>query len=100
MNNIKEMFETWRKFLDASVINEARNENISDSTIGPDRMHAVTFVKFFVKSRNTAEAALRMIESSIEDYEYLKTLPIESEEYRRRAKGRKKLTVSDEKKLK
>ena len=87
MNDIKKMFESWRSFLKQTVINEARNEMMSDRTIGPDKMHAITFVKFFVKSRATAEAALQMIESSIEDYEQLKTLPIESEEYRLRAKG-------------
>ena len=87
MNDIKKMFESWRNFLDSSKINEARNQMMSDRTIGPDKMHAITFVKFFVKSKETAEAALKMIESSIEDYEKLKTLPIESEEYRSRAKG-------------
>ena len=63
------------------------SEIISDRSLDSDVTNAKTFVKFFVKSKETAVLAVRMIESSISDYEYLKSLPIESDEYRVRAKN-------------
>ena len=83
MSSIKEMFESWRSFLDETIM----LETISDRSLNSDATNAKTFVKFFVRSKETAILAVRMIESSISDYEYLKSLPIESDEYRVRAKS-------------
>lgn len=82
MNEIKKMFQSWRKFLEGSL-----NESITDRAIDMDASSAKTFVKFFVRSEETAILALQMIESSINDWENLKVLSIDSPEYRDRAKG-------------
>ena len=81
MNDIKIMFENWRMFLEGSLINEGPSEEMSDSTIESDRVKGNRFVDFFSKSLDTAQLALKMIESSIEDYEKLKSVSMNSEEY-------------------
>ena len=81
MNELKKMFENWRSFLKGSML----SESLSDRTLEYDTTNAKTFLKFFVKSEGTARIALQMIQSSISDYEHLKTLSIDSEEYREKA---------------
>tara|TARA_Y100001958_G_C21094673_1_gene446689 strand:+ start:256 stop:609 length:354 start_codon:yes stop_codon:yes gene_type:complete len=81
MNEIKKMFEHWRKFLQGAIL----TESITDKTLASDTTNAKTFINFFVRSRSTAMIALRMIQSSIADYERLKTLNIDSDEYRKSA---------------
>lgn len=81
MNEIKKMFENWRKFLDGSMLSEV----LTDKTLKADTTDAKTFINFFVRSRDTAIVALEMIQSSIRDYERLKTLEIDSDSYRERA---------------
>ena len=81
MNEIKNMFEHWRKFLEGTII----SETISDASLKSDTTNAKTFINFFVRSRETAIVALQMIQSSIQDYRQLKSLSIDSDEYRERA---------------
>ena len=81
MNEIKKMFEHWRKFLQGVIL----TESLTDQTLQSDATNAKTFINFFVRSRNTAMIALQMIQSSIADYERLKTLNIDSDEYRKSA---------------
>lgn len=77
MKNIHKMFNQWRLFLSESVL----NENISDITFKSDVDNAKTFVNFFVKSPETARIALEMLESSINDYQKLKSLSLDDDEY-------------------
>jgi hypothetical protein len=81
MNEIKKMFEYWRKFLEGTILTEV----ISDDSLEHDKTNARTFINFFVRSRETAMIALQMIQSSIQDYNQLKSLSIDSDEYRERA---------------
>lgn len=81
MNELQKMFEYWRKFLEGTILTEA----ISDDSLKHDTTNARTFINFFVRSRETAMIALQMIQSSIQDYNQLKSLSIDSDEYRERA---------------
>tara|TARA_B100001175_G_C19222324_1_gene501200 strand:- start:223 stop:576 length:354 start_codon:yes stop_codon:yes gene_type:complete len=81
MNEIKKMFEHWRKFLDETILAEV----LTDKSLKTDTTDAKTFIDFFVRSRETAIVALEMIQSSIRDYKQLKTLSIDSDAYRKRA---------------
>lgn len=81
MNEIKKMFEHWRKFLDGTILSEV----LTDKSLKTDTTDAKTFIDFFVRSRETAIIALEMIQSSIKDYRQLKVLSIDSDAYRERA---------------
>ena len=46
MNEIKKMFEHWRKFLKGAIL----TESITDKTLISDATNAKTFINFFVMS--------------------------------------------------
>ena len=81
MNEVKKMFESWRKFLNAEQLSEV----LTDKTLKSDTTNANTFIEFFVRSPETAAIALEMIRSSISDYRDLMKLGIDSVEYREKA---------------
>jgi hypothetical protein len=81
MNNVKEMFKSWRKFLDQARV----SESITDRSLEAGEDHSVTFSRFFGTSEKTLMLALDMINSAIEDAKALKTLDLADEEYRKKA---------------
>jgi len=83
MNEIKKMFEHWRKFLEGTVL----TETLSDKSLESDVTHAKTFIDLFITSNETAILALQMIQKAITDYEGLKILDIDSDSYREKADG-------------
>jgi len=81
MNEIKKMFEHWRKFLEGTIL----TESLTDKSLASDVTHAKTFIDLFITSNETAILALKMIQKAITDYEGLKILDIDSDSYREKA---------------
>ena len=96
MNNVKEMFKSWRKFLDQARL----SESITDRSLEVGEDHSKTFSRFFGTSQKTLMLALDMINSAIEDAEDLQTLALDDESYREKANfllGDENNVVDDEK---
>ena len=77
MSDIKKTFGLWRSFLKEGVLNEA----MSGRQIEIESTSAKDSVDLLVISIESAGFALELVKSSLEGYNKLKELEIDSEEY-------------------
>lgn len=77
MSDIKKTFGLWRSFLKEGVLNEA----MSDRQIKIETSGAKNSVNLLVISKESADLALELVESSLKGYNDLKKLEIDSQEY-------------------
>ena len=82
MSDIKKTFGLWRSFLEKDVLKEA----MSDRQIKIESTSAKDSVDLLVISRESADFALELVKSSLDGYNKLKELEIDSEEYIKLAK--------------
>lgn len=77
MSDIKKTFGLWRSFLKEGVLNEA----MSDRQIKIETSGAKNSVNLLVISKKSADLALDLVQSSLDGYNKLKELEIDSKEY-------------------
>ena len=82
MSDIKKTFGLWRSFLKEGVLNEA----MSDRQIKIETSGAKNSINLLVISKESADLALELVESSLKGYNDLKKLEIDSKEYVKLAK--------------